>query len=185
MDLNLESKYLKRLGEGSHEAFDILFVAYHPLVVRFLSGFIKNSEDVRDISQNIFYNIWLHKATVSKLDSFKAYLFKTARNAIYNHFKLNAIRNEHLQQYQRRAILIDDLQEERLLADELGLLLDIVIDQMPPQRKQIFMLSRKNGLSNDEIAQRLSITRQTVENHITKALADLRKALKIIIPFFI
>ena len=56
---------------------------------------------------------------------------------------------------------------------------------MPPQRKLIFMLSRKNGLSNDEIAQRLSITKQTVENHITNALADLRKVLKIILPFFI
>ena len=75
--------------------------------------------------------------------------------------------------------------EERILAEELGLLLDIAVENMPPQRKQIFKMSRKEGLSNEEISLKLNINKRTVENHITQALADLRKVLKIVLPFFI
>ena len=75
--------------------------------------------------------------------------------------------------------------EERILAEELGLLLDIAVENMPPQRKQIFKMSRKEGLSNEEISLKQNINKRTVENHITQALADLRKVLKIVLPFFI
>jgi RNA polymerase sigma-70 factor (ECF subfamily) len=185
MDVDHESEYLKRLGKGEHDAFDALFLSYHSLMKRFLTGFIKDGDDVRDILQDIFCSVWEHRDSIARVGSFKSYLFRMARNAVYNHFKLNAIREEHLQQYQREAILVDDLQEERLYAEELGLLLDLAIDRMPPQRKLIFMMSRKEDLPNGEIAKRLNISKRTVENHITQALADLRKLLKVIIPFFI
>ena len=99
MEKELEVKYLEALGEGDHEAFNMLFMSYHSLVKRFLFGFIK--------------------------------------------------------------------------------------ENMPPQRKQIFKMSRKEGLSNEEISLKLNINKRTVENHITQALADLRKVLKIVLPFFI
>jgi RNA polymerase sigma-70 factor (ECF subfamily) len=185
MNVDRESEYLKRLGQGDHDAFDALFMAYHSLVKRFLLGFIKNEDDVLDMLQDIFCHVWEHKTTIAGVDSFKRYLFRMARNAVYNHFKINAIREEHLQQYQREAILTDDLQEERLHAEELGLLLDIAVDRMPPQRKLVFKLSRKDGLSNEEISKRLNISKRTVENHITTALSELRKLLHVIIPFFI
>jgi RNA polymerase sigma-70 factor (ECF subfamily) len=180
-----DKNYIRKLGESDPNAFDMLFMTYHPLVKRFLMGFIKNEEDVQDMAQDIFCHVWEHRVTIAKVDSFKAYLFRMARNAVYNYFKLNAIREEHLQQYQREAILTDDLQEKQLYAEELGLLFDIAIDNMPPQRKQIFKMSRKEGLSNEEISKRLNISKRTVENHITQALANLRKVLNVIIPFFI
>jgi len=185
MDTDLESGYLKKLGEGNHDAFDILFMSYHSLVKRFLLGFIKNKEDVEDMAQDIFYNIWKHRGAVATVGSFKAYLFRMARNAVYNYFKLNAIHEEHLHQYQLETILVDDLQEERIYAQDLGLLFDVAIVNMPPQRQRIFNMSRKDGLSNEEIARELNISKRTVENHITQALADLRKLLIIILPFFL
>jgi RNA polymerase sigma-70 factor (ECF subfamily) len=185
MDVDRESEYLKQLGKGDHDAFDALFLSYHSLIKRFLTGFIKDKDDVRDILQDIFCSVWEHRETIALVVSFKSYLFRMARNAVYNHFKLSAIREEHLQQYQREAILVDDLQEKRLYAEELGLLLDIAIDRMPPQRKLVFKLSRKDDLPNEEIAKRLNISKRTVENHITRALADLRKLLKVILLFFI
>jgi RNA polymerase sigma-70 factor (ECF subfamily) len=185
MNVDRESEYLRRLGEGDHDAFDTLFMAYHSPVKRFLTGFIKDEDEVLDMLQDIFCHVWEHRNTIAKVDSFKAYLFRMARNAIYNHFKINAIREEHLQQYQREAILTDDLAEERLHAEELGLLLDIAVDHMPPQRKLVFKMSRKEGLSNEEISKCLNISKRTVENHITAALSELRKLINVIIPFFI
>ena len=55
------------------------------------------------------------------------------------------------------------------------MLLDMAVEQMPEQRKKIFKLSRKEGLSNEEISHMLQINKRTVENHITNALKDLRK----------
>ena len=185
MDKATEVNYLKVLGAGDNEAFNILFMSYHSLVKRFLMGFIKDEEDVLDLAQEIFVKIWTHRETVAQVDSFKAYLFRMARNEIYNYYKLNAIRENHLEQYRQQTVWVDDLAEERILADELGLLLDIAVDNMPPQRKLVFEKSRKEGLTNDEIAGQLGISKRTVENHITQALADLRKVLAVILPFFL
>jgi RNA polymerase sigma-70 factor (ECF subfamily) len=154
-------------------------------VKRFLLGFIKDEDEVLDMTQDIFYNIWTHRQSVSKVDSFKAYLFRMAKNAIYNHYKMNVIRQAHLQKFHQQQVLIDDLQEETLHAEELSLLIDIAVNNMPPQRKRIFTMSRKEGLTNDEIARQLNLNKRTVENHITQALADLRKVLKVILLFFI
>lgn len=185
MDVSLESKYLESLGKGDHEAFNMLFMTYHNLVKQFLLGFIKDEEDALDIAQEVFYQIWVHRETVSQVDSFKQYLFRMTRNAVYNHYKLNAIRKEHMRKYQQQSSIVDELPEAKIYADELGLLLDIAVENMPPQRKRIFKMSRKEGLSNEEISRRLNINKRTVENHITAALADLRKILKIIFIFFL
>lgn len=185
MNRELELKSLDALGKGDHEAFNVLFMSYHDLVKRFLFGFIKDEDEVLDMAQDIFYNVWTHRQSVSKVDSFKAYLFRMAKNAIYNHYKMNVIRQAHLQNFHRQQILIDDQQEEALYAEELSLLIDVAIGNMPPQRKRIFTMSRKDGLTNEEIARQLNLNKRTVENHITQALADLRKVLKMILLFFI
>lgn len=185
MDRDLEAKYLEALGKGDHEAFNILFMSYHSLVKRFLLGFIKDEDEVLDIAQDVFVKVWTHRKLAASAESFKAYLYRMARNEIYNYYKLHAIHEDHLEKYRNQFIWVDDLLEERILAEELGLLLDIAIDNMPPQRKLIFKMSRKDGLSNEEISHQLNINKRTVENHITQALSDLRKVLKVVLPFFI
>ena len=129
MDINLESKYL--------EAFDMLYIQYSPRLKHFLTGFIKNRDEASDMTQDIFYKIWTNRETISKVDSFKAYLFRMARNMIYDYYEHSLI------------------------------------------------VSRKDGLSNEEIAQRLNISKRTVENHMTQALAELRKiAYSTLLLFF-
>lgn len=60
----------------------------------------------------------------------------------------------------------------------------MVVEKMPEQRRRIFRMSREEGLSNDQIAEQLSISRRTVENQISRALAELRKLVKLILFFF-
>lgn len=185
MNKDLESEYLKALGKGDHEAFNMIFLTYHSLVKRFILGFTKEEDIALDIAQDIFVKIWTNRKSMASVNSLKAYLFKMARNEIYNYFKLHAIHENHLEQYQQQTVWVEDILVERILAEELELLMDIAVENMPPQRKLIFKMSRKEGLSNDEISQQLNINKRTVENHITQALADLRKALSLVLPFFI
>ena len=136
------------------------------------------------MTQDIFYKIWTNRETISKVDSFKAYLFRMARNMIYDYYEHSLIEENYQQKEQRRSTY-DDLIEEELYARELSLLIDIAVEKMPPQRRNIFIMSRKDGLSNEEIAQRLNISKRTVETHLTQALAELRKiAYSTLLLFF-
>lgn len=69
-------------------------------------------------------------------------------------------------------------------AKELELLITIAVERMPPQRQRIYKMSREQGMSNDEIAASLCINKRTVENHLTQALADIRKLLSLILIIF-
>ena len=76
----------------------------------------------------------------------------------------------------------DDV-EEQVFADELMELIQKTVDNMPEQRRRIFEMSRKEGLTNDEIAKMMHISKRTVENHLTLALSKLRDILAILIVF--
>lgn len=181
MNTTDEKKYLEKLKLGDIKAFDILFLQYHPRVVSFLKGFIQNEEEALDMAQDIFIKIWINRLSLD-IRSLKAYLFQMARNMVYDYYRKNTCYHEY-ESYEKLTLLSDS-PEEDIYAKELSLLIDISIDNMPEQRKRIFKMSRFKGLSNDEIAQNLKISKRTVENHITQALADLRKIILSIMFFF-
>lgn len=177
MDFDKELKCLAELGHGNHKAFDTLFAEYHPRLIHFLYGFIKDEEQARDMAQEIFFKVWINKEHISKVDSFKSYLFRIARNMIYDYYDHNLIKERFYDQQKEDKYIYSDILEEEFYARELSLLIDLAVELMPKQRKLVFQLSRNEGLSNDEIAERLSINKRTVENHITNVLQDLRKIM--------
>lgn len=183
MDINLESKYLKELGEGDRDAFDVLYVQYSPRVKTFLAGFVKDKDEASDMTQDLFFKIWTNRKVISKVDSFKSYLFRMARNMIYDYYEHNLVKETYSQKQLEKSPYTEIIEEE-LYAKELALLIDIAVEKMPQQRRTIFMMSRKEGLSNEEIAQRLNINKRTVENQITQALSELRKIVYTIIILF-
>lgn len=186
MDIDMELKYLKKVGAGDHDAFAILFRQYHPRIRSFLTGFIKDEELACDMAQDIFFKVWVNRATISQVTSFKGYLFRMAKNMIYDYYDHVSIKEKYdAKQREHSDSLFSDVVEEEIYAKELSLLIDILIDRMPPQRREIFIMSRKEGLSNDEIALQLNINKRTVENHITQALSDLRRMLFLYILFFL
>jgi len=185
MDIRLELKYLTELGEGNHKAFDALFAWYHPKLIYFFNGFLKDEEMACDMAQEIFFKVWINRGTISKVDSFGKYLFRMARNMIYDYFDHSLIREKYNTKHRQEIVVYTDMIEEELYAEELSLLIDIVIEKMPPQRKRIFEMSRKEGLTNQEIAEELNINKRTVENHLTQALSDIRRVISGAIHIFL
>lgn len=183
MDFTTEKGYIEAVSRGDEQAFESLFLHYFPRIKGFISGILQNEEEAEDISQDIFVSMWQNRERLTNIKNLNAYLFRIAKNTVFRHIERSLLFKDYLQQTEHAAFVSgeNDSIEEELYAKELEFLISVAVEKMPPQRKQIYRMSRVDGLSNDEIATRLSISKRTVENHLTLALADIRK----IIGFFI
>lgn len=184
MDFATEKGYIEAVSRGDEQAFESLFLHYFPRIKGFISGILQNEEEAEDISQDIFVSMWQNREKLNEIENLNAYLFRVAKNTVFRHIERSLLFRDYLQLQTENASFAHDNNEsieEELYAKELEYLIAIAVEKMPPQRKLIYKMSREEGLSNDEIAKRLVISKRTVENHLTLALSDIRK----LIVFFI
>lgn len=184
MDFATEKGYIEAVSRGDEQAFESLFLHYFPRIKGFISGILQNEEEAEDISQDIFVSMWQNREKLNEIENLNAYLFRVAKNTVFRHIERSLLFRDYLQLQTENASFAHDNNEsieEVLYAKELEYLIAIAVEKMPPQRKLIYKMSREEGLSNDEIAKRLVISKRTVENHLTLALSDIRK----LIVFFI
>ena len=169
---------LKELSEGSRTAFDWLFIRYQPKVVAFLRACTGDEEQARDIAQDIFFNIWKDRAKLSEVRSFEGYLFQMARFSVYNYYDHLDVVKKYVEEGKTRSEVTDAGPEEKLKERQIRARIAETVRSMPQRRREIFVMSRWGGYSNDEIAERLNISKRTVENHLTAAQSVLRRTLK-------
>jgi len=183
MQKHIEKERLEALSYGDQRAFDVLFREYFPKIKKFLLGFLKDEAEAEDLSQDVFVKIWQNRSSLINVENLNAYLYCAAKNTLYNYIE----RSQKATFYsivQTMEIPTTDQVEEMLMVEDLEKLIGYTIDQMPPQRKTIFNLSRNSHFSNEEIALQLNISKRTVEGHISAALADLRKIFHLFLFFF-
>ncbi len=106
-----------------------------------------------------------------------------AKNAVINQIKRDLYHNEYIKYETAKSE--DFSLEEEIFAKEIRLLIDLTVTKMPDQRRRIYNMSRVEGLKNDEIAEKLHISKKTVENHLNMALKEIRKSISFMLLFFI
>lgn len=176
--LHTEKELLKKLRGGDSFAFEVLFYKYRNKVKGFAVKIIPSKIDFEEIVQEVFVKVWINKESINPEKDFQSYLFSIAKNLILDHLKSAVNRKlyfigEHFQQ----DLLIDD-SPESLLIDDAEEKLQKLIMEIPERRREIFLLSRFEGLSYKQIAEKLNISENTVDSQIRNALAFLRKEFR-------
>lgn len=175
-----EKECLKRISENDKEAFSTLFRYYYPKTITFISGIIKDLKIAEDLSQDIFLKVWLTRDVLAEIENFGSWLYVLSRNAALMHLR----KRKPSTTIGDFEMLVDQFIEEQCSVNFKKDEIRRIVDNMPPRRREIFIRSRKYGMSNAEIAKSLGVSKKTVENHLNLALNQIRKVL-VVLTFFI
>lgn len=179
-ELHEHSEIIKRLREGSHDAFDELYNLYADSLYNFVLLHTKSQVQAEDAVGETFLKVWNKRATLSVEGSVKSMLFTIAKNHVIDAFRrqINRPEFEEYIRFCESENLLDNTSEEKLYYDDLIEQLAIAKQKLTPSQRHIFELSREEGLSNTEIASLSDLSEQTVKNHLSAALKILRIELR-------
>lgn len=173
-----ENILISRLRLGDQTAFELLFRFYYPGLVVFASQITLDKDEATEIVQDFFVRVWEKRSAIKESDSLKAYFFSSVKNRSLNFLKRSEIHTKTLEQLRD---LTDDsalYEPDIFIESELQQKIKEAIEKLPPRCGEIFVMSRFQGLTNDEIATKLDISKRTVETQISNGLKHLRVELK-------
>lgn len=172
-------KTIKQLIKGDIHAFDKIFNEYNQKVYNFCKQLLTSEQDAREVTQEVFIALWQNRTKINPESSLSAYIFGIARNQIYNIYRKSVHIQAYLDYLQNNDRQFDFATDDQVMFRELDNFVTQAIEELPPRRKEIFKLSRFEGLTYKEIAIRLNISENTVDVQIRKSLGYLRKVLKV------
>jgi RNA polymerase sigma-70 factor (ECF subfamily) len=177
-----QSSWIEGLKAGSKEVFDDIFRAYYSELVIYCLRYVHDQDVAEDIVQDMFVKMWLRHADLQIQTSLKAYLYRATQNHALNHLNQLKIQDKYKQYVGFAALNGSESPLEKLQESDLELKIKHAVLSLPEKRREVFELSRHEGLRNKQIAERLNISVKTVENQMTKALEHLRVFLKEYLP---
>jgi RNA polymerase sigma-70 factor (ECF subfamily) len=173
----IEWEQVARIQEGDEVAFEALFRAHYEALCQFVEGQVGSAEVAEDIVQNIFLNLWRRRQDWEVRTTVRAYLFGAARNESIKHRKHRQVRRRWKQEEREKETAEKPGPDDRLKHQELRRTLQKWVDELPERRRQVYLLSRRHGLTYKEIARVMEISPKTVDNQMVEALKFLRKHL--------
>ena len=175
------------------DAFSVIYDTYFPKLLRFAQTYLVQEEEAEQIVQDIFIYLWEHKDILPSLRNLNAYLFTLVRNRCIDYLRkemgqegikesLSTVENKEMQLKLYSLEMFDD---ERLSESDIEELLQQAISKLPERCREIFIMSRLQNMRYKEIATKLDISPNTVENQVVIAIRKLKDELKEYFPLFI
>ncbi len=178
LKLNQELELVRKLRNGDSSAFDLLFGQYSSNLFYFVNKHLNVREESEEIVQDVFLNLWKHKKEIKSEEAFKSYLYKIALNNIRNYFIKKQVREKHKQLIAQEFLIENEANTDEPDYESVIKKVDLLINRLPEKRREIFLLSRKEGLDISEIAKYLEISESTVKNQISSAISFLKQEAK-------
>lgn len=180
MDSNLplnEDKVFEKIALGDEQAFRQFFHAYTAKLHPFLLAILHSETIAEDIIQETFLRVWINRAEVGQMEYPVAWMYRVASNLALSHLRSRAAEMRRL----RNAVFLNNKAQdeviEKISFKEMQLLITKAIEELPPRRQYIYRLSREDGLSYKEIADKLKISPNTVKNQLVSAFKFIKEYL--------
>jgi RNA polymerase sigma-70 factor, ECF subfamily len=165
--------------------FDFIFQYYYSGLCAYAEKVTGNSRISEDIVQDLFVTLWIKHNQITISSSLKNYLFTSVKNRSLDYLKHEKTKSNRIQIIQQTAEPTENLSILWMAESELEELVETCLQKLPPRCNEIFRLSRFEGFKNQEIADKLGISKRTVELQISNALKNLRLHLKPHLPLFL
>jgi RNA polymerase sigma-70 factor (family 1) len=173
-DITLE--LMSRLREGDMLAFDRIYELYSHKLFSFILGILKNDAESEDIVQEVFIKVWESRNRLGDYKLLNSYIFTIAYNNSIDLIRKRINNNKYIDHLKNASIVQENSSIiSEIEFDELNQQAEKLIMNLPERQKQVYLLHREKGLSYAEIADQMGISRNTVENHMAKALKYLRQ----------
>ncbi|MDB5022891.1 MAG: polymerase sigma-70 factor [Mucilaginibacter sp.] len=170
-----ENELVKLLKSGDKKAFEQLYHNYKVRIYQNIFKMIKSDEISEELLQDLFVKIWTGRENLDPEKSFRSYLFKIAENLVYDFFRKVAL-NKKLESYLTTLAVSENSPVEQYMYYKEGTyFLTKAIEQLPPRRKQVYILCKIEGKSYEEVSRLLGVSISTVNEHIVKASSVVRK----------
>lgn len=175
------------------EEYSKIYAIYFPKLVRFSQTYILSLQEAENIVQDIFLYLWEHREIIHSFENMNAFLFTMVKNRCIDFLRKQTqmkdrqypISDVKEKELQLKLYALQQFDELKMSEAEIENIIQDAINSLPGKCREIFILSRMEGLQYKEIAEKLHISINTVENQIAIALKKLRIKLKDYIPFYI
>ncbi|NDV84021.1 RNA polymerase sigma-70 factor [Bacteroides sp. 51] len=174
---NIDEQLSKALRDGNEKAFLLIFNTYHKVLYALAYRYLKSRAEAEDAIQHTFMRLWEQREVFHFTTSLRSLLFTILKNYILNELRHRRIVFEkHYELMQKDEEIAEDI-IKALEDTELRNHLRAAINELPVQKRKICLLKIEEGLSNQEIADKLQITIPTVKSHYTQAIKQLRQVI--------
>ena len=173
-----EKKLFKEISEGNERAFQFIFTRYYPRMISFADKMVKSPHVAEEVVQEVFIRLWEQRELLTEIKNPENYFFIVIRNHALNY--LRAAANEQRRREQLWAALeqraVDAI--TTLEMEEADQFFEKILERLSPQQRKIFRMSREEGLSHQQIADELHLSKNTVKKHVAESLKMLKASLK-------
>ncbi|MES2458233.1 MAG: RNA polymerase sigma-70 factor [Bacteroidota bacterium] len=158
-------------------AYNELFDRYYPKLYRLASRYVKDIMTAEELSMDLLYSLWQKRRKLVINNGFSAYIFRSMRNLVVDHLRKNIPVTTSIDLVSENDHLTGSYADDDLLAREVQSVYQRKLNELSPQRRKVFQLSREENMTYPEIAREMNLSVNTVENYMVAALATLRKGM--------
>ena len=168
-----QSKLLYELSQGNELAFTKLYNEYKNVVFSTALKITKSRILAEEVVQDVFLKIWQNHENLAEITSIENYLFIISRNHIFDMIKKIARDTSIVVETNYKSTSSNDT-EDAIKDDQYNVILNQIVDQLPPQQQKIYKMAKWDGLSHQKIGEDLGISTETVKKHMAQALKFVR-----------
>lgn len=178
MDQDSDLVLFGQVKNNDLSSYEILFKKYYKELYRFAYSYVRDQTISEEMAQEVFLYIWEKREKIEVQTTLKTYLYSAIKNKCLNYIKLELPKQQAMSDVSEVMLSISTERIDEGENEKLKVYIQAAIDSLPKKCRNIFILSRNAGLTYEEIAEELDLSKKTVENQMGIALKKLRESLE-------